>query len=287
MTTSDNSQRFIFEKTDIRGERVHLESSYQSAILNTTYPDCVQKLLGEALSAAVLLSSTIKFSGKLILQLQGNGPITLIVVEADNNRNIRGIIKHQTIADELTFQQLVGDAKLVITIEPDEGKRYQGIVPLVGEQLSECLEHYFEQSEQLPTKIWLAANLEKSAGFLLQKLPESDNTDESKSWEHITIIAKTTTNEELLDLSNEDFLYRLFHAEEVRLFTPQSIQFQCSCSLERCKGSIISLGESEINKIIKEQGQVNMTCEFCNSQYHLNQDDLMTLLKESSENKKR
>lgn len=283
MTTSDNSQRFIFEKTDIRGELVHLKSSYQSAGDNTTYPDCVRKLLGEALSAVVLLSSTIKFSGKLSLQLQGSGPITLIVVQADSDHNIRGIIKHQSIADELTFQQLIGDAKLVITIEPNKGKRYQGIVPLKGEKLSECLEHYFEQSEQLPTKIWLAADLDKTAGFLLQKLPKSKTTDEAKSWEHITIIARTTTDEELLNLSNEDFLYRLFHGEEVRLFDPQSIQFQCSCSLERCKSSILSLGESEIGKIINEQGQIDITCEFCNSRYHLNQDDLMTLLKESSE----
>lgn len=267
MVNQDTLQRFIFSDSNVRGEIVHLNQSYQTVIQQADYPENLRCLMGEAMCAVILLTATLKFSGKLSLQLQGDGIIKLLLVQSTHKQEIRGNIQWQGDCGKLSFRELIKNATLVITIEPDKGSRYQGIVPLDGDRLSKCLENYFLQSEQLPTRIWLTADDKGTAGMLLQKLPEITDSESELKWEHITILAETTTDSELLTLSNETFLYRLFHSEKVRLFDSQPAIFKCSCSKERCEETIISLGRQEISDIIQEQGHIAITCEFCATSY--------------------
>ncbi|MBU3914851.1 Hsp33 family molecular chaperone HslO, partial [bacterium] len=269
--------------TDIRGEIVHLNESYQSALKRIDYPVELQKLLGEALSAVVLLSATLKFSGRLSLQIQGEGIISLLLAQVTHDRKMRALINWKGETEGKSFRELVGKAHFAITIEPDSGQRYQGIVPLAGENLCDCLEKYFTQSEQLPTRIWLRADSQYAAGLLLQKLPGDKSEQSTKDWEHVTIIAETITTAELLNLSNEEFLYRLYHDDPIRLFDEQGVEFKCVCSKEKCEEAISTLGKEEIQKIIDEKKIMHMNCEFCGSDYQLDIVDLTHLLKRVSE----
>ncbi len=278
MSDFDVLQRFIIENASVRGEIVHLQKSYLSAFQYNKYPIELKKILGEAMSAAALLSATIKFEGKLSLQLQGEGLVHFLLVQATHDQKIRGMLKWHGDVKNKNFRQLVGKPQFAITIEPDNGQRYQGIVPLEGETLSDSLEGYFLQSEQLPTKIWLTATDKESAGFMLQKLPGHEKEKIDDKWDHIAILSETITDEELLTLPNQEMLYRLYHGETVRVFDGQPVAFECVCSKERCEQAVISLGIKEIQKIIDEKKPVDMKCEFCGADYHLDMDDLDRLL---------
>ncbi len=283
MSDQDTLQRFIFSDSNVRGEIVHLNQSYQTVIHQSDYPEPLQRLMGEAMCAVILLTATLKFSGKLSLQLQGDGILTLLLVQSTHEQEIRGTMQWQGECEDKSFNELLQNARLVITIDPDKGTRYQGIVPLDGDRLNQCLETYFMQSEQLPTRIWLAADDSSAAGMLLQKLPEQESQSDGNQWEHITILAETTTHSELLSLSNETFLYRLFHNESVRLFESQPATFKCTCSRERCEETIISLGSREINDIIRDPGHVAITCEFCSASYFFEADQLQKMSDEAAQ----
>jgi molecular chaperone Hsp33 len=184
------------------------------------------------------------------------------------------MVKWSGAVDNLSFRQLIGESQLAITIEPHEGSRYQGIVPITKETLGDCLEHYFLQSEQLPTLIRLVANETTAAGFLLQKLPGREETSQQEDWEHVSILAGSVTNQEMLTLDFETLLYRLFHEELVRLFEPKPVAFECVCSKERCESAIASLGKDEIAHLIEGGKPLTMNCEFCGVAYRLDQGDL-------------
>ncbi|PCI30030.1 MAG: Hsp33 family molecular chaperone HslO [SAR324 cluster bacterium] len=284
MTEQDTLQRFIFENTDSRGELVHLEKSYQSALERREYPPAIRQLLGEVMVAATLLSATIKFKGKLSLQLKSEGLLKILLVQITHDQKMRAMADWSGEVTDQTFPALIGRAYFSITIEPEKGERYQGIVPLDKDTFSLCLEEYFQQSEQLPTKIRLEVSETKAAGLLLQTLPQQEDLEGEKGWEHVTTLAATIKREELLDLSNEELLYRLYHAEQVRLFETQPVIFRCLCSQERCEQAILTLGAAEIKDIMEEDQQASMKCEFCNTDYILDLVDLARLHKQASEN---
>jgi molecular chaperone Hsp33 len=278
MSEFDVSKRFTIENAGARGEVVRLRESYQAAYQHIDYPATLKSLLGEALCAAVLLSATIKFEGKLSLQLQGEGNLRLLLVQATHDRQLRGLIKWQGDMAGQSFRELIGKAQLAITIEPDEGQRYQGIVPLEGDNLAECLEHYFLQSEQLPTEIQLTADGKIAAGFLLQKLPGHEGEEKPEDWEHFSIFAKSITNQELLELAFDTLLYRLFHSEKVIVYDAKPVSFQCVCSKERCKAAVVSLGKTEIEKLLAQAKPLTMNCEFCGAGYEITLDEIKRLL---------
>ncbi len=278
MSEYDASKRFTIENAGARGEIVRLQDSYQAVSRHIAYPAPLKNLLGQAMCAAVLLSATIKFEGKLSLQLQGDGAVRLLLVQATHDRQLRGLIKWNGEVDNLSYREMIGKAQLAITIEPDEGKSYQGIVPLEGENLAECLEHYFLQSEQLPTEIRLAANDKIAAGFLLQKLPGHEGEEKLEDWEHFSVYARSIADQELLELDFETLLYRLYHAEKVRVYETKPVQFACVCSKEKCKSAVISLGKTEIEKMIGEAKPLKMNCEFCGASYQIGLDEIRQLL---------
>lgn len=278
---SDTISRFIFDNTDVRGEHVRLEKSYQDILNIHHYPPGVANLLGEFLAAASLLSATIKFEGALILQVRGDGEVPLIMAEANSERELRAIARDAGQAMSLDFKTLIGNGQLAMTIDPKHGKRYQGIVSLDGESLARCLESYFEQSEQLSTRIWLDADGKCASGIMLQELPSK--APDKDRWQHLTTIADTIKSEELLSLDADALLYRLYHQDAVRLFEAKPLIARCQCSRERVEKALLSIGQSELNDIVLEQGLVETNCEFCNRLYQFSAAEIAAMFNENTD----
>ncbi len=277
---TDQLQRFIFDNTDIRGEITRLDKSYQDTVSNHNYPEVVAHLLGEFLAAATLLSATLKFEGTLTLQARSEGEIPLIMAEASSDHKIRAIAREADAATSTEFTKLLADGQLIITVDPKQGQRYQGIVALEGNNLSECLEAYFLQSEQLSTRVWLASNRQQAVGMMLQELPPSEAIEASQrqqDWQHMTKLAETLTAEELLSLPFDELLYRLYHQEQVRMFEPSTMAFQCSCSETRTLNALRTLGREELDSIIAEAGAIDINCEFCHQHYSFDSNAISQL----------
>ncbi|WP_372880814.1 Hsp33 family molecular chaperone HslO [Psychromonas sp.] len=277
---TDQLQRFIFEDYQIRGEIAQAHNSFNEIIKKHDYSLEVANLLGELLIATSLITATLKFAGKITVQLQGDGPLSLAVINANQDQELRGTARVDGETAGLSFKDLIGKGHLMITISPEAGERYQGIVALDKASLSECLEDYFIQSEQLATRIILHAssqNKAQAAGLLLQTLPAVGQNDEQE-FQHVSALASTVQEEELYSLANDELLYRLYHQEKVRLFEAQPISFKCSCSKDRCLASLASITPEEILEMLKEQGSIEMHCEYCGSNYHFEKDDLQILL---------
>ena len=279
MTNRDNLHRFIFEEEGVRGELVQLDASYRAIIKDRGYPAQVAALLGESLAATSLLSATIKYEGSLILQVQSSGPVQALVAQATHDGTLRGLARWRGDLDQAEEIRLIGDGRLVITLEPETGEPYQGIVSLQNEKVADSLEAYFDQSEQLRTRLWLAADQQTAVGLLLQVIPAKPF--DADVWERLTLLADTVTNEELLSLDAETLLYRLFHEVGVRLLDSSPLAFRCRCSPEKVALALRAIERDELDDILHEQGRITVDCEFCNKHYHFDKVDLEALLSAS------
>lgn len=291
MAYQDITQRFLFENADVRGELVALDTSYREVLAKHDYPEPVRELLGEMLAAAVLLSTTIKFDGLLVLQASSSGPVSTLMVECASDQAVRGIARYDESLTGSTLTELMPDGILAITVDPEVGQRYQGIVSLDGATLAECLNGYFQNSEQLPTRFRLQADGRTARGLLLQALPadrQRDAEQRAATWEHLNILADTLTGEELLSLDNQTVLHRLFHQEDVRLFDPHAVRFECSCSMERSGNALVSLGHEDAIALLAEQdGEIEIDCQFCNARYQFDQGGIEELFRSAHEHARR
>ena len=273
MPIHDNLQRFIFENAPIRGEIVHLDATWQAVLERRQYPPRVREVLGELMAAAALLTSTLNFDGRLIMQIQGKGPVSLLVVECTSDRTMRAIAQWQGEIPDAPLAALVGDGRLAVTIDPLKGKeRYQAIVALEGLTVAEAFENYFARSEQLATRLWLASDPRQAAGMLLQRLPEAEPSDDD-AWIRAVHLGSTITREELLALPVREIVHRLYHEEDIRLFSRMPVSFRCSCSRARVEAVLRMLGRDEIQSILAEQGSISVDCEFCGSRYEFDRID--------------
>jgi len=280
--SGDTLQRFLFEGASIRGELVQLDSTWRTVLNRHPYPPPVRAILGELMAAAALLAATLKFDGSLTVQIQGNGPVGLLVVESTSNRTLRAMAQWQGESLPETFSDLVGEGRFVITIDPkDDGNRYQGIVEIEGGSVSAALENYLVRSEQLDSRIWLAADQSRAAGMLLQKLPE-DNAGDPEAWNRATHLGATIRREELLGLPAQEIIHRLYHEEDIRLFDREPVRFHCNCSRERVANVLRMLGYDEVRSILEERGAVDVDCEFCNQHYTFDRVDAEQLFASSS-----
>ena len=281
MKEQDQLYRYLFEHHQVRGELVQLDQTFRHMVAAQEYPAPVRQLLGELLVATSLLTATLKFEGSITVQLQGNGPVSLAVINGDHLQQLRGVARWQgELPTEPDLKALVGDGHLVITITPEEGERYQGIVSLESDSLASSLESYFAQSEQLATRIWIRTGGTTAeplaAGMLLQELPAS-NEQHAEEFDHLSKLTDTIKDEELFTLPAEEILYRLYHEEEVRLFAPQQIQFRCTCSRERSEQALLQIGKVEVDAMIHEQGQIDMHCDYCGTHYRFDAIDAQAL----------
>ena len=270
MPDKDSRYRFVMEKTNVRGVVVHLQDTWREVLSRADYPPNVRRVLGHAMVAMPLLASTIKFEGKLTLQARGSGPVGLLVVQADATGGQRGLAHWQAEPPESPLSQIFGDATLTIQIESGKrGEVYQGIVEAAGDSLQDALGRYFENSEQLPTRLILHCNDHQAAGILIQQLPASASgpvsEDPEDDWNRVSLMAGTVGASELMETNVSELLLKLFSEDEVRLFDPEPLRFDCRCSRERTAGLIEGLGREEAEDILAEQGQIEITCEFCNA----------------------
>ena len=269
----DSLQRFIFEHAPIRGEIVHLDSTWRAVLDRRDYPPVISDLLGEMMAAAALLAATIKFNGSMIMQIQGNGPVTLVVVEITSGSTMRGWAQWTGEVKAGSLKEITGEAKMVITIDlGDEKQRHQGIVALEGDTIAQALRNYMAQSEQLDTHLWLAADGERAAGMLLQRLPEREQQDED-AWRRAVQLGKTITRNELLDLPAREIVHRLYHEEDIRIFNRAPVSFRCSCSRNKVGDVLRMLGHDEVSDILRNHGLINVECEFCGQNYEFDHID--------------
>ncbi|MBX2858949.1 MAG: Hsp33 family molecular chaperone HslO [Cellvibrionaceae bacterium] len=286
---TDQIHRFLFEQNDLRGEIVTLESSFQQAVAHQNLSSGLKQLLGDFLAAVSLLSESMKFEGILTLQARGDGDIPLIMAEATHQGEIRGIIKTKPsckyAADKPSLQQSLGNAVLSLTIDPSRGERYQGIVPLNEEQLADCISHYFQQSEQLPSQLWLHSSEEACGGIMLQSLPMQKETDLAQArdtWHTLAQLTQTLSAEELFTLDHETLLYRLYHEYACRVYPAKPLHHACRCSRQRSENAIVSLGKEDALDLVRQQGKVSIDCQFCGQHYHFDSTQVKHLFEEHS-----
>lgn len=267
-TTSDSLLRFLFEHAPIRGEVVRLDAVWQSVIERHNYPPVLRDLMGELCAAAVLLAATLKLKGAMVLQIHGKGAVKLLVVECSGDLELRATAKWDGDLSNGTLQDLVGDGRFVITLDPKDGNQaYQGIVALEGDSIAAILQNYMTRSEQLETRLWLAADGKSAAGMLLQKLPEQSEFQDEDAWGNAVLIAATLKPEELLNVPSAELLHLLYHEKDIRLFDAQDVVFRCTCSRENVAQMLRMLGREEVDSILAERGDIEVHCEFCNQLY--------------------
>ncbi len=281
-------RRFLLEGQPLRGHWVRLGAAWQELRARRAYPPLVEALLGEAASAAVLLAATLKFAGTLTVQFAGSGRVRLLVAQCSDDFRLRAIAHHDLADGEAVgFEELVGAGNLVVTVQSDNSSaNYQGIVPLEGGTLGECLERYFEGSEQLPTRLKLAADREHAGGMLLQRLPagaadaasgEGAGALLQSTWEDLQQGLQSLAPESLLDAPAEAAVQRVAGEHDCRLFGATPVSFACRCSEERVAGLVRSLGIDEARAALAEQGALKVTCEFCGRDYRYDAVDVEQL----------
>jgi len=271
MSLSDSLQPFVFEAGGVRGAMVRLAATWRAVLERREYPEPLRAVLGELMAASALLASNLKFEGSMIMQLQGGGPVTLLVVECSSELAMRAMAHWEGIPSG-PLPELLGNGRFVITLDPSSGnKKYQSLVALDGDSVARVLEHYMRHSEQLETRFWLAADGRQCCGLLLQKMPHG--APDPDLWRRTGMLASTVTADELLAAPADTLIRRLFHEEDVRVFSPRPVAFRCSCSRERVVAMLRMLGHAEVRQLLETQGKVEVNCEFCNRQYDFDRVD--------------
>jgi molecular chaperone Hsp33 len=305
---SDTLHKFLFDagsgsRSPVRGEIVSLSATWRQIKERHPYPEPVLRLLGELVAASTLLSANLKFNGALIMQIHGDGPVRLVVVECNADLTVRATVKLASdapIAEDATFDSLLnasGQGRFAITLDPrdrSQGQQpYQGIVPLEGGSVAAALEGYMRRSEQLQTQLWLAADDEHANGLLLQKLPleggksgapfdvEAEAHAE-EVWERAVTFANTLERDELLKVDPPTLMRRLFWEETLAVYDPAPCAFRCSCTRERVAAMLVSLGSAEVEDMVAEMGGVHVDCEFCNKSYDFDTVDCAQLFATSN-----
>lgn len=277
--SADSLQRFSFDNTNIRGELAHVNASYREVLKRHQYPTLIAKAVGELMSATALLSANLKFTGRLTLQIRLPGNISLLQAETSDKGQLRAIARYEegTEESELSF----ADGQMIITIEPEVGQRYQGITLIKGGNVAGALEDYFEQSEQLGSRFWLACDGQNAAGFMLQQMP-SEEGDDPDAWDRLSHLASTIKDEELINLNNKVLLHRLYHEEQVRTYPASELSFFCTCSKDRIGNALHQLGKDELLQIIEEQGKISINCDFCKQAYSFDKEQVNELFPEQN-----
>ena len=294
-SVSDLVRRFVLERHPIRGHAVRLSGAWLNLREHQDYPPAVQQLLGEAISAVVLLAATLKFDGTLTLQLQGKGLVNLLVAQCTHDFRVRGMARHDPLVPmegggEAGFRILAGEGQIVVTVDAtDRASSYQGVVPITGNSLAESLEAYFHQSEQLPTRVLLAANAGVVAGMLVQRIPglggkqiQLDDSALDAAWQKADEAMSSLARSTLLEDVVEQRLVNMFGVDEVRVFSGHAVTFECRCNRERVANVLRSLGVEEVRSVIEEQGACTVTCEFCQKPYKFDAIDVEHLFDEAA-----
>lgn len=287
MSEHDYLQRVLFEDINARAVWVRLDGVVEQVLGESDYPTAVGDLLARALLVVATLSSGIKFKGRISLQLQSSGPLKLLMADCTEDGGLRGIARLQEGAEvpttcEALFSGLAADGILTLTLDPpDGGQRWQGIVPLEGNDLAEAIEAYFVRSEQLNTRIKLAVGQGRAVALMIQEMP--GQADDHDGWNRLQHLVATVKSEEMLTLQSEDMFNRLFHQEKRRLFEARPLRFYCPCSRERVLDVLLGLGSEELGQMAEQDEVVEVRCQFCNRAYQFDPIDLTAITETGEE----
>ena len=276
---ADIRTRFIFDDMPVRGLHVRLENVWKHIVGQKHYPAAIRRALGELLAAGALLSGNLKTDGTLIVQVQGQGRLKMLVVEATSDQTVRATARWDETADindDESLTDLLGsNSVFVLTLQPKDAEPWQGVVPLEGGSIAQMLINYTKRSEQLDTQIVLASSDDACGGLLVQRLPETE--PDAASWEHVSTLVQTLTPEELTGLDAQHVLYRLFHETPPRVFDPENIEFACTCSRGKVSDMLLMLGGEEVGGVVAEQGSIQIDCDFCHAKYVFDETDVNAL----------
>lgn len=268
---------FLFEDQAVRGAIVSIDSGIEEMFGSRPYPPGLRELVAQASAAMPLLATHLKNEGKINLQFQGSGDLALLVAQVDHELTVRGTAKFSDQANG-SFSELLADGTLALILEPRSGQQhYQAVVPVVGEGLADALEGYFRQSEQLDTRLLLAVSDHRLTGLLVQRLPAQDD-DAGDYWDHVCALMDTLGADELAAEPAPTILHRLFHGENLRVFEPREVTLRCQCSHASISGMLVSLGRDELQPVLDERGEVEVTCEFCGHSYQYSPAEIEILL---------
>lgn len=281
---NNSIQRFLFKHLNIRGQHLQIDQAWQEMIKDRYYTAPLTKVLGELTAMAVMLANGMKHTGKVSIQVQGKGPVNLLVVESTHDLQIRGVAKtNATLTTESTLEELLGDGQILVTMENTQTNGiFQSYVPREENSIAQSFEVFLSQSEQQPSKLWLAANENGIGGVMIQKMPTTDEHDED-GWERIYMLTDTLKDEELIGLDAQTLLHRLFHEETIELFEPQDIEFECPQDRKKVEDMLLSLGEAEARKILEEHGEIVVHNEICNYHIRFTEEDVDRLFSGSTQ----
>ena len=272
--TKNSVQRFLFDDLDIRGAVVHLSTVWQQLLTNRHYPAPVVELLGQMSITTLLLADNLKQPGRLTIQLRGDGPVTLLVIDCDETLNLRCMAQHGENIEAASLIDLLGKGQLMISLDmPSMREPYQSIVPIVGNSIAEVFEHYLTHSEQLASRFFLTALATGAAGLFVQRMPVAEQRD-TDGWARIEALASTVKPTELLDLPSEDLLTRLFHQETVRLFDARPVTHIVPENREKIGTMLLSLGREEVYGVLKERGAITIRDDLGNREYRFEKADI-------------
>ena len=289
---NDSLKKYLFEDKTVKLQAVRLHDTWREAQVHHDYPPAVQRMLGELVAAATLLAANLKFDGSLVMQLQGDGPVSLLVVECRADLSIRATVKLRqdfVVPDTGNVRSLVnpgGGGRFMVILDPARKvpgqQAYQGIVPIENDSIAEVLELYMATSEQLDTRLFLSADKDFAAGLLLQRLPEAggltgDTKEGESTWSRACVLADTIRPQELIETDTDTMIHRLFWDETLLVFEPTAVRWYCSCSRERIADMLRMLGAAEVESILEERDDVEVHCEFCGKPYHFDAVDCASL----------
>ena len=284
---SELRQRFYIENCQVRGEVVHIENVLQTILAQRDYPQAIQILLGEMLTATALLASTLKIKGRISLQIQAAGTFKWAMAECNHLGELRASADYEEdprffqAENSSTVLKSLVNPVLFINIEPEFGERYQGIVALEQDSLAGCLMQYYDLSAQIPTKIVLASSAERAGGLLIQLLPRNSEEEQQRVdedlWPRLTLLTETLKPQELTDLTATEILYRLYNEEDVRLPEVEQLKFGCTCSKERCATALEQIGIDAVRETLEFQNPITMDCQFCSTRYSFTAEEALGL----------
>jgi len=267
--------RFLFKDLDIRGQHLSLIDTWQDMIQNRGYSVLVRQLFGELSALAIFLANGIKHKGKLTLQVQGSGIVSLLLVEVTSDLKIRGMVRSDsTIEEDDSLDKILGEGQIVATLYNSQTDHsFQSLVPINQKGLIATFEDYFFQSEQLESRLWVSSTQENLCAMLLQKMPEADQHD-SEGWHRVGALSDTITENELNNLDAESLLHRLFHEEALQLFNADWVGYECEQNKERFEKIIYDLGEQDARDLLKERGEIAIHNEICNEHLFFDEQDV-------------
>lgn len=293
---TDTLRTLIFNESSCRAHLVHLTLAWQKVVNNNAYPAPVEKVLGELVAASALLSASLKFEGSLIIQIQGDGPVRLLVAECNSRLGLRATVKlaeNTQIVENATFKDLVnatGKGICAIILDPQNrmpGQApYQGIVPLAGKTVADALQAYMHHSEQLETRLVLNADSNTCAGLMLQQMPQEGGLHstlefDGDGWDRLKALTSTLETKEHLTSDTDKLVKHLFWAESPNSLAERKVHFECSCSREKVGRMLVSLGQTELEDALSEKPTVEIQCNFCNANYSFTRDQCNALFIET------